>query len=165
MKLVCAGCCIAVAALAQESFSGSAALDAAVDESVRDGLIPGAVLVVGHDGKIVHRKAYGSRVLVPAREPMTLDTVFDIASLTKVVATTPALMKLFEQGKLRIDDPVTAYLPEFQGGKSDITVRDLMTHFSGLPPDLNLDPAWSGYETGIRRALIEKPTSPPATRF
>ena len=65
MKLVCAGCCIAVAALAQETFSGSAALDAAVDESVRAGLIPGAVVVVGHDGKIVHRKAYGSRALLP----------------------------------------------------------------------------------------------------
>ena len=82
-----------------------------------------------------------------------------------MVATTPSLMKLFEQGKLRINDPVTAYLPEFQGGHSDITVRDLMTHFSGLPPDLDLEPAWSGYETGIRRALVEKPMSPPATRF
>ena len=165
MKLVCAGCCIAVVALAQETFSGSAALDAAVEQSVRDGLIPGAVLVVGHDGKIVHRKAYGSRALVPAREPMTVDTVFDIASLTKVVATTPALMKLFEQGKLRINDPVTAYLPEFEGGKSDITVRDLMTHFSGLRPDLDLEPAWSGYETGIRRAMAEKPAAPAGTRF
>jgi uncharacterized protein YbbC (DUF1343 family)/CubicO group peptidase (beta-lactamase class C family) len=165
MKLVCAGCCIAVAALAQETFSGSAALDAAVDESVRAGLIPGAVVVVGHDGKIVHRKAYGSRALLPAREPMTLDTVFDIASLTKVVATTPALMELFEQGKLRINDPVTAYLPEFQGGKSDITVRDMMTHFSGLRPDLDLEPAWSGYDTGIRRAMAEKPAAPAGARF
>jgi uncharacterized protein YbbC (DUF1343 family)/CubicO group peptidase (beta-lactamase class C family) len=165
MKLVCAGCCIAVVALAQETFSGSAALDAAMEQSVRDGLIPGAVVVVGHDGKIVHRKAYGSRALVPAREPMTLDTVFDIASLTKVVATTPALMKLFEQGKLRINDPVTAYLPEFEGGKSDITVRDLMTHFSGLRPDLDLEPAWSGYETGIRRAMAEKPAAPAGARF
>jgi uncharacterized protein YbbC (DUF1343 family)/CubicO group peptidase (beta-lactamase class C family) len=165
MKLLCAVCFIAVAALAQESFSGSAALHAAVEQSVREGLIPGAVVVIGHDGKIVHRKAYGSRALGPAREPMTLDTVFDIASLTKVVATTPALMKLFEQGKLRIDDPVTAYLPEFQGGKSDITVRDLMTHFSGLRPDLDLEPAWSGYDTGIRRAMAEKPTAPAGTRF
>ena len=165
MKLVCAGCCIAVVALAQETFSGSAALDAAVDESVRAGLIPGAVVVVGHDGKIVHRKAYGSRAVVPAREPMTLDTMFDIASLTKVVATTPALMKLFEQGKLRINDPVTAYLPEFEGGKSDITVRDLMTHFSGLRPDLEVEPAWSGYETGIRRAMAEKPSAPAGARF
>ena len=153
------------AAPAQETFSASPTLDAVVEAAVRDGLIPGAVLIIGHDGKIVHRKAYGSRALVPQREPMTADTIFDIASLTKVVATTPALMKLFEQGKLRINDPVTAYLPDFQGGRSDITVRDLLTHFSGLPPDLSLDPSWTGYDTGIRRALIEKPTSPPATRF
>jgi uncharacterized protein YbbC (DUF1343 family)/CubicO group peptidase (beta-lactamase class C family) len=163
--------CLAIALLftqaaqAQETFSASPALDAVVEAAVRDGLIPGAVLLIGHHGKIVHRKAYGARALVPQREPMTADTIFDIASLTKVVATTPALMKLFERGKLRINDPVTAYLPDFQGGRSDITVRDLLTHFSGLPPDLNLDPPWTGYDTGIRRALIEKPTSPPATRF
>ena len=152
-------------ARAQETFFASSTLDAVVDAAVRDGLIPGAVLVVGHNGRIVHRKAYGNRALVPSREAMTVDTIFDIASLTKVVATTPSLMKLFEQGKLRINDPVTAYLPEFQGGRSDITVRDLLTHFSGMPPDLALEPAWSGYETGIQRALLEKPTAPPATRF
>ncbi len=156
---------LASAGFAQETFRASAALDATVDSAVHDGLIPGAVLVVGHDGEIVHRKAYGSRAMVPAREAMTVDTIFDIASLTKVVATTPALMKLFEQGKLRIGDPVTAYLPEFQGGRSDITVRDLMTHFSGLRPDLDLEPAWSGYATGIGRALSEKPAWPPGTRF
>ncbi len=157
-------CCAAIA-WGQERFAASADLDAAVEKAVREGQIPGAVLVVGHEGKIVHRKAYGSRALVPSREAMTVDTIFDIASLTKVVATTPSLMKLFEQGKLRINDPVTAYLPEFQGGHSDITVRDLMTHFSGMRPDLDLEPAWSGYETGIARALIDRPTSPPGTRF
>ncbi len=159
--------CAVVAGLAhaQESFSGSAALDAVVDQAVRQDLIPGAVLVVGREGKILHRKAYGERALVPAREPMTIDTIFDAASLTKVIATTPALMKLFEEGKLRIADPVTRYLPEFQGGKSDITIRDLMTHFSGLRPDLDLQPPWTGYETGIHRALIDKPAGPPATRF
>ena len=120
---------------------------------------------MGHDGKIVHRKAYGQRALVPAREPMTLDTIFDLASLTKVVATTPAIMKLFEQGKIRLNDPVTVYLPEFQGGKTDITVRDLLTHFSGLRPDLDLEPPWSGYDTGIRKALMDKPANPPGQRF
>ncbi len=157
------------AAQAQETFSaifGSPTLDAVVEAAVREGLIPGAVLIVGHDGKIVHRKAYGNRALVPARESMTVDTIFDIASLTKVVATTPSLMKLFEQGKLRINDPVTAYLPEFQGGRSDITVRDLLTHFSGMRSG-----SGSGASRGAAtrpasaRALVEKPTSPPATRF
>ncbi len=96
---------------------------------------------------------------------MTIDTIFDAASLTKVVATTPSIMKLFEAGKIRIDDPVTNYLPEFQGGKSDITVRLLMTHFSGMPPDLQLEPRWSGYGTGIERALHTQPIAPPGVRF
>ena len=72
---------------------------------------------------------------------MTADTIFDIASLTKIVATTSALMKLYEEGRFSPDDPVTKYLPEFQGGHSPITIRDLMTHYSGLRPDLDLDPA------------------------
>jgi CubicO group peptidase (beta-lactamase class C family) len=135
MKLLIALFAIALSVPAQETFSGSPALDAAIEKAVHDGLIPGAVLVagvvVGHDGKILHRKAYGSRALVPSREPMTVDTIFDAASLTKVIATTSSIMKLFEEGKLRIADPVTAYLPEFQGGRSEITIRDLMTHFSG----------------------------------
>jgi uncharacterized protein YbbC (DUF1343 family) len=157
--------CCSAAALAQQTFPGSAALDRRIDEAIRDGLIPGAVLVVGHEGTIVHRKAYGNRALVPAREPMTVDTIFDIASLTKVVATTPAIMKLFEEGKIRLGDPVTAYLPEFQNGQSAITVRDLMTHFSGLRPDLDLTPPWSGYETGIAKAIHEKSTGPRGVRF
>jgi uncharacterized protein YbbC (DUF1343 family)/CubicO group peptidase (beta-lactamase class C family) len=156
---------VASVLLAQETYSGSPLLDAQIDQAVRSGLIPGAVLLVGHDGKIIHRKAYGKRALAPAPEAMTLDTVFDLASLTKVVATTPAVMKLFEEGKLRLIDPVTVYLPEFQGGKSDITVRDLLTHFSGLRPDLELMPPWTGYETGIRMALADKPTFPPGQRF
>jgi uncharacterized protein YbbC (DUF1343 family)/CubicO group peptidase (beta-lactamase class C family) len=160
LALICAGL-----GFAQETFSGSPALDAAVDQAVRDGLIPGAVLIVGHDGKILHRKAYGSRALVPEREAMTLDTIFDLASLTKVIATTSAAMKVFEDGKLRLSEKVTDYLPQFQGGKSDITIRDLMTHFSGFKPDFDLDPPFSGYDAGIHRALIEKPQNPPGVRF
>ncbi len=140
-------------------------VDAILNEAVQSGLIPGAVLVIGHNGRVVYRQAYGSRSLVPRREAMTVDTIFDAASLTKVVATTPSVMKLFEQGKIRLDDPVTKYLPEFQGGKSDITVRLLMTHFSGLPPDLILKPRWSGYETGIQKALATASIAPPGARF
>jgi uncharacterized protein YbbC (DUF1343 family)/CubicO group peptidase (beta-lactamase class C family) len=142
-----------------------AAVDAIINEAVQTGLIPGAVLVIGHNGQVVYRNAYGSRTLIPQREAMTIDTIFDAASLTKVIATTPCVMKLFEQGKLRIDDPVTKYLPEFQGGESDITIRLLMTHFSGLPPDLDLVPRWTGYETGIQKALTTKPIAPPGARF
>lgn len=149
----------------QERFSGASAVDEQMEQAVRDGLIPGAVVLIGHDGRVVYQKAYGSRALIPHREPMTLDTIFDIASLTKVVATTPSLMRLFEQGKIRLNDPVTKYLPEFQGGHSDITIRNLMTHFSGLRPDLDLKPAWTGYETGIERALMDKPEGPPGVHF
>lgn len=151
-----------VTAGAQEEFPQ---VDAIVNDAVQSTLIPGAVLVIGHNGKVVYRKAYGSRALIPQREPMTLDTIFDAASLTKVVATTPSIMKLFEQGTIRLDDPVTKYLPEFQGGKSDITIRLLMTHFSGLPPDLPLVPRWSGYQTGIEKALTITPIAPPGAQF
>jgi uncharacterized protein YbbC (DUF1343 family) len=148
-----------------QTFRGAADLDAAIDQAIREDKIPGAVLLVGHHGQVVYRKAYGYRALDPAKEPMTVDTIFDIASLTKIVATTSGMMKLFEQGKVRISDPVTVYLPEFQGGQSPITIGDLMTHFSGLRPDLDLEPPWSGYETGIRKALADKPAGPPETKF
>ncbi|HXA64598.1 MAG TPA: exo-beta-N-acetylmuramidase NamZ domain-containing protein [Bryobacteraceae bacterium] len=150
---------------AQPTFPGAAAVDEQINQAVQEGLIPGAVLLIGHDGQVVYRKAYGERSLIPTREPMTVDTIFDAASLTKVVATTSSVMKLVEQGKIRLDDPVTKYLPEFQEGHSSITIRNLMTHFSGLRPDVDLKPAWSGYETGIHRALIDKPAGPPGVRF
>jgi len=155
----------AVSLWAQEPFSGAAGVDQQMERAVQDGLIPGAVVMIGHNGHIVYQKAYGSRALIPHREPMTIDTIFDAASLTKVIATTPSIMRLFEQGQIRLNDPVTKYLPEFQGGHSEITIRNLMTHFSGLRPDLDLKPAWSGYETGIQRALTDKPAGAPGVRF
>ncbi len=156
---------LCVACVHAQTFSGAAAVDQQIERAVKDGLIPGAVVLIGHNGQIVYQKAYGSRALIPHRVPMTLDTIFDAASLTKVIATTPSIMRLFEQGEIRINDPVTKYLPEFQGGHSEITIRNLMTHFSGLRPDLDLKPAWSGYETGIQRALIDKPAGPPGVHF
>jgi len=150
---------------AQPRWSGSDPLDAILEEAVASDQIPGAVLLVGQPGRILHYKAYGWRALEPARELMTLDTIFDAASLTKVVATTPAVMKLFEWGKLRLNDRVTQYLPEFQGGSSEITVRSLLTHFSGLRPDLDLRPPWSGRRTGIYLALIDPPVAAPGERF
>ena len=155
---------LTAAALAAQTFPGSQAIDAAVYKAIDEGRLPGAVVIVGHDGQIVHRKAYGKRSLFPELEDMTVDTIFDLASLTKVVATTPALMKLFEQGKFRLNDRVTEYIPEFQGGRSDITIRNLFTHFSGLQPDLKLDPVWTGYETGIGLACSTPPAGPPGVR-
>ncbi len=156
---------MAASTAAGQPLPGAADIDALIGQAIRDNRIPGAVLVVGHQGQVVYRKAYGNRALLPVVEPMTVDTIFDCASLTKVVATTSAMMKLFEQGKVRIGDLVTNYLPEFQGGHSPITIRDLMTHYSGMPPDLKLVPAWSGYETGISMALNVPPTGPPGLHF
>jgi uncharacterized protein YbbC (DUF1343 family)/CubicO group peptidase (beta-lactamase class C family) len=122
--------------------------------------------VVGHDGQVIYRKAYGSRSLEPRREPMTLDTIFDLASLTKVIVTTTAVMQLVEQGKVRLNDPVAKYLPEFaQNGKADITVRQLLTHYSGLEPDLDLKTAWEGKETAYRMAFAETPQDAPGSKF
>ena len=147
---------------AQQALTG---VDAVIEQAIQQGQIPGAVLLVSHQGGVVYRKAYGRRAVEPRSEEMTVDTIFDAASLTKVVATTPVVMKLVEEGKLRLNDRVTQYLAEFQGGASEITVRQLLTHFSGLRPDLDLEPAWSGYETGIRKALADKPVAAPGERF
>jgi uncharacterized protein YbbC (DUF1343 family)/CubicO group peptidase (beta-lactamase class C family) len=142
---------------------GSANLDRIVDVAIQARTIPGAVLLVGRGDVILHEAAYGSRRLIPNREPMTIDTVFDVASLTKVIVTAPAVMMLVEEGRIRLDDRVTTYLPGFAG--TDISIRQLLTHTSGLRPDLDLEPPWSGYETGIAKALREKPTAEPGTRF
>jgi uncharacterized protein YbbC (DUF1343 family)/CubicO group peptidase (beta-lactamase class C family) len=143
-----------------------AVLDAIVLDAIHDHQIPGAVLLVGHNGQVVYRKAFGSRALEPRREPMTADTIFDIASLTKVVATTTAVMQLVQRGEVRVNDPVAKYIPEFaENGKDDITVRNLLTHFSGLREDFDLDPPWQGRDAGFRLAFAEKPVYPPGSRF
>ncbi len=154
----------AVSAPAQTSWRGSATLDRIVEKAITDDEIPGAVLLVSHEGKVLHRKAYGSRSLAPRRESMTIDTIFDCASLTKVAATTSAIMLLVEGGKIRLNDRVTAYLPEFAGGDSPITVRQLLTHFSGLRPFFELKPG-AGYQAAMRIAYSEKPTAPPGAHF
>jgi uncharacterized protein YbbC (DUF1343 family)/CubicO group peptidase (beta-lactamase class C family) len=141
-------------------------IDSIVQDTIQDGQLPGAVVLVWHDGQVVYRKAVGNRALEPHREPMTLDTIFDIASLTKVVATSTAVMQLVERGELRLNDPVAKYLPEFgQNGKEEITVRQLMTHYSGLEEDLDLVQPWQGQQTGLRMAFAEKPVFPPGSHF
>jgi uncharacterized protein YbbC (DUF1343 family)/CubicO group peptidase (beta-lactamase class C family) len=142
------------------------AVDSIIQQAIADGNIPGAVLLVGHNGAVIYRKAYGNRALEPRREPMTLDTVFDLASLTKVIATTTGVMQLVEQGKVRMNDPVAKYLPEFaQNGKGDITIRQLMTHYSGLPPDLDLKQPWQGKATAYGMAFAEAPNETPGSEF
>jgi uncharacterized protein YbbC (DUF1343 family) len=141
-------------------------VDSIVEKAVSEGNIPGAVLIIGHDGKVVHRKAFGSRSLEPVREPMTIDTVFDLASLTKCIATATSVMKLVEEGRIRLGDSISTYLPDFaQNGKKDITIRDLLTHYSGLPPDLDLKSQWEGREAAYQMAMHEKPINPPGSQF
>jgi uncharacterized protein YbbC (DUF1343 family)/CubicO group peptidase (beta-lactamase class C family) len=141
-------------------------VDSVIEQAIADGNIPGAVLLVGHNGAVIYLKAYGNRALEPQREPMTLDTIFDMASLTKVIATTTAVMQLVEQGKVRMNDPVAKYLPEFaQNGKEDITVRQLLTHYSGLEPDLDLKAPWEGKDTAYRMAFAETPDQAPGSGF
>ena len=156
---------VAATALTGQTFSGGPAIDQAIEDAIAQGHPPGAVVVIGHEGKIVYQKAYGRRAIVPEPETMTADTIFDLASLTKVVATTTALMQLFEQGKFRLNDKVTDYIPEFQDGKSAVTLRNLFTHFSGLKPDVPLAQPWSGYQTGIKLACTNPPDGPPGARF
>ncbi len=154
------------AAAKSSNLPSLAVLDAIVLDAIHDHQIPGAVLLVAHNGQVVYRKAFGNRALEPRRESMTIDTIFDIASLTKVVATTTAVMQLVQKGEVRVNDAVAKYIPEFaENGKDDITVRNLLTHFSGLREDFDLDPPWQGRDAGLRLAFAEKPVYPPGSRF
>jgi uncharacterized protein YbbC (DUF1343 family)/CubicO group peptidase (beta-lactamase class C family) len=135
-------------------------------KAIQAGKIPGAVILIGNQGKIVYRQAFGLRALKPKKLPMTTDTIFDIASLTKVIATSTAVMQLVEMGKLNLEDPVAKYWPEFKvNGKEEITARDLLTHYSGLRPALDSRPNGSGYDTALRMIEEEKPVLPPGTSF
>lgn len=143
-----------------------AAVDAIIERAIRDGQIPGAVVVVGHNGEVVYRKAFGQRSLEPTREVMTLETVFDMASLTKCMATASSVARMLELGQIRLNDTVVKYLPEFgKYGKEEITIRQLMTHYSGLREDLDLKQAWQGKETAFAMANEEKLVSPPGAQF
>lgn len=141
------------------------AMERAIQAKVQEQQIPGGVLWLERDG-LAFRSVQGQRAIVPGPEALTEDTVFDIASLTKVVATAPAVMKLLEEGKLKLDDPVKLHVPEFTGnGKDSITLRHLLTHTSGLRPGLGTQPAWTGYDTAIKMVAAEKTVQPPGTAF
>jgi uncharacterized protein YbbC (DUF1343 family)/CubicO group peptidase (beta-lactamase class C family) len=143
-----------------------AAISPIVEEAIRGGQTPGAVIRVGHQGKIVFRQAFGCRAYQPRDEPATPDTLFDTASLTKVIATTPALLQLVERGRLSLDDPVAKHWPKFRGHqKEQITIRQLMTHYSGFRASLPLKPNWSGYDAALKKIISEKLIHPPDSRF
>ena len=186
-----------------------------ITDAIAKHQLPGAVVLIGHNNQVVFHHAYGNRALEPTVEPMTEDTIFDMASLTKVIVTTTAILQLYEQHKLDLDAPVAKYLPEFASAslpdasgptpvapntgtiqsadpsgiipsqhrapetprrlpealawKSQITIRQLLTHYSGLPEDVNLKDDWGlrapDKAEGIRRAMASVPYGPPGQTF
>ena len=137
-----------------------------VDAAIVQNELPGAVVLVGRDDAVVYHHAFGQRAVQPAREPMTEDTIFDLASLTKVVATTTSVMQLVERGSLRLNDRVTQFIPEFgKNDKNPITIRHLLTHTSGLAPDLPLEVEFTGADEAIRHANDLAPAAPPGEKF
>src|SRR5213075_468886 len=153
---------------ASQGFSAErlARMDAVIAESIAKKELPGAVVLVGRHGRVVWRQTYGARAVEPQREAMTPDTIFDLASLTKVVATTTSIMMLIEQGKVRLSDSVVQFIPEMKGGGRDaITLEQLLTHTAGFAPDFDLRERWTGYDEAIKRLSREPLRNQPGARF
>lgn len=163
--LACAGLWLALSCGAAAQPADWAPLDAAVRGQIAAGLVPGAVAVIGDADQVWLRRAWGLRSAGPAPEPMTVDTVFDLASLTKVVCTTTVVLQLAERDQLDLDAPVSRYWPAFAaGGKQGITSRQLLSHSSGLRAGLNLRPG-DGPAQVQARLLAERPVAAPGTRL
>ena len=143
-----------------------AAIDGEVEREIQQQHLPGAVVLVARNGGVVWRKAYGFRAVEPSREATTADTIFDLASLTKVVATATSIMILVERGKVRLSDPLSNYIPEIKGeGRERITLELLLTHRAGYAPDFDLRDRWSGYDEAIKRLVREPLRNPPGAKF
>lgn len=161
-------CCTVLNATALEAFNPEslAPIATLTQLEIGAGHLPGAVVLIGNHSGVIYREAYGQREAEPEPLPMTVDTGFDLASLTKVVATTTAIMQLAERGKLRINDPVAKYWPQFaKNGKGSITIAQLLTHYSGLRADLNPDANWSGYRAAMKLIVAEKPVTAPGRDY
>jgi uncharacterized protein YbbC (DUF1343 family)/CubicO group peptidase (beta-lactamase class C family) len=140
-------------------------LDAAVRAQIAAGLLPGAVIVIGDARRLWLHRAWGRRAVAPSAEPMTADTVFDLASLTKVVATTTAVLQLVEQGRLDLDASAAGLWPGFAAhGKAAITLRQLLAHTSGLRPGLDRRAGRPGRAEVLGRVAAEAPLSPPGAK-
>jgi CubicO group peptidase (beta-lactamase class C family) len=140
--------------------------DQLIETSMSRGQIPGAVLLCGKDNRVVYLKAYGHRALAPTTQPMTTDTIFDLASLTKPMATATSVMLLIERGKISLNDPVAKYIPSFaQNGKEKITVEQLLLHRGGLVADNPLADYANGPADALRRIDALTPRSEPGTKF
>ncbi len=140
-------------------------MDTQINAAISEKKLPGAVIWVEHDGDFYH-KAFGDRSVDPKFEEMTRDTIFDSASLTKVVAGTPAIMILIERGQVKLDEKVSTYIPELKGtDKEGITVKQIMTHVSGLPSGTSHTPKWEGNEAIIRKIAAEKMPNKPGEKM
>ncbi|HEX7136472.1 MAG TPA: serine hydrolase domain-containing protein, partial [Vicinamibacterales bacterium] len=169
MKRSLAAAALITALLAQPTAQPASSFDGIVplvEAAIARHELPGAVILAGRGDEVAYLRAVGRRALEPAPEAMTTDTVFDMASLTKVVATTTSVMQLVEQGRIRLGDTVTRFIPDFgRYGKDGITIRQLLTHTSGLRPDLELEVEFNGADEAIRRAIDEVPVAAPDERF
>ncbi|MCS6818233.1 MAG: DUF1343 domain-containing protein [Blastocatellia bacterium] len=143
-----------------------ARIDEVVQEAIARRELPGAVILVARHGRIVYWQAFGHRAIEPERLPMTRDTVFDLASLTKVIATATSVMILVERGKIRLGDPVARYIPEFaQNGKERITIEQLLMHRGGLVAGNDLADYRDGPEKALERIYALGTVAEPGTRF
>ncbi len=141
-------------------------IDNLVNKDIADKKLPGAVVIIGRKGKIVYRKAFGNRALKPNVEEMTIDTIFDAASLTKPVATATSIMILIEQGKIRLNDTIGKFIPEIQVPEAkNITILQLLTHTSGYQPDFDLRKKWTGNDGMLEALKTEKLQNPAGTKF
>ncbi len=143
-----------------------ARIDDAAKSAIEKGEVPGAVVVVVHDDKVVFPKAYGSRAKKPTEEAMTVDTIFDLASLTKPIATATAVLKLVEDGKLEVTDKVSKHWPEFgANGKADVTLEQCLLHTSGLIADNAIADYKEGRAAALKAIAGLKLEAPAGTRF
>jgi uncharacterized protein YbbC (DUF1343 family) len=141
-------------------------LDRVIEDAIRSGEVPGAVLVIGRGDGVVYEKAYGRRAVEPTPEPMTLDTVFDLASLTKPLATATSVLLLAERGKVDLRAPVARYLSGYAaGGKEGVTVEQLLLHTSGAIADNALRDYDGGAAAAMEKVFGLKPTAAPGGRF
>ena len=141
-------------------------IDQAVEAEIAKKQLPGAVVLVGRQGKVVWRRAYGNRALEPNVEAMTPDTIFDLASLTKVMAMATSVMILVERGMIRLGDPVARYIPEFaDAGKKNITVEQLLVHRSGLMPDNAIEDYQQGREKAFENIWKLAPIAEAGSKF
>ena len=141
-------------------------IDALVEKDIADKKLPGAVVLIGRKGKIVYRKAFGNRSLVPTVEKMTVDTIFDVASLTKPVATATSIMILVERGQIRLSDTIGKFIPEIEDENARrVTIQQLLTHVSGYQPDFDLREKWTGRDGMLQALYKERLRQPAGTKF